>query len=214
MRTSAVRDRASAERSAPLMRRREFLRTGLAGLSLPRLLALRAKAGTSASRRSNGPHRGLASGWCEPPGDLRPEARRAGRNPRPVRVDRHQGRGGADQRAVAASRRDGRQVRDPSVAVALGVLPSAGQPADVHGAPGTGAQAQTRAPRLDVRRAPRAVRARAAGFRRTSASTRSPTSARPTSDRLSSRSASSATPTRPVSRSPESASPIRPRSPG
>ena len=141
-----------------VMNRRGFLQSGLAGLSLPNLLALRGQAGAPPGRRADRAAGRLAPGRGEPPGDLRPQARRPGRDPRPVRVDRHEGRGRPDQRAAAGACPGGRQVLDPAVALAHRVLPPAGQPADVHGAPRAGAQAQARTPRPDVHRAPGAGR--------------------------------------------------------
>src|SRR5262249_17674676 len=143
---------ASAAPGTVPMRRRDFLRAGLAGLSgltLPDLLALRARAGTTGERTA------LLVVWLQggashletydPKPDAPAEVR--GRGPRAVRRDRHEGRGRPDQRTLAAARRGRRPVRDPPLAGAHGVLPSAGQSADVHGAPRAGTQAQARASR-------------------------------------------------------------------
>ena len=48
--------------------------------------------GVRLGRRTDRAPRGLAPGRGEPPGDLRPQARRPGRDPRAVRLDRHAGR--------------------------------------------------------------------------------------------------------------------------
>ena len=95
--------------------------------------------------------------------------------------DRDPGGGRADQRAAADARGRRRQVRDPAIAGHTGFPPSTGEPADVHGSSGAGAQAPARAPRPDVHRRTGCGRIRAGGCRPMWASTRSPTWARPTS---------------------------------
>ena len=197
------------------MRRREFLRTGLAG----------SRAFRCPSCTPRGAGRGDSSGqgtalivvWLQGGAshletyDPKPDAPAEVRGP--FGVDRDAGGGRAHQRAAAEARRGRRQVRDPALAVPHGVLPPAGEPADVHGPPGAGAQAPARAPRPDVRREPAAVDIRAGGCRPMWASTRSRTSARPTSARRPGRSPSMATRTLRLPGRRSSASGSRRRSP-
>ena len=143
------------------MRRREFLRAGLAGLSgltLPGLLALRARAGTAPA----GERTALLVVWLQGGAshletyDPKPDAPAEIRGPFGSIATKAEGVRISELLPLHAAGR--RQVRDPPLALAHGVLPPAGQPADVHGAPRAGAQAQARAPRPDVHRAPGAGR--------------------------------------------------------
>ena len=140
------------------MQRREFLRAGLAGLSLADVLALRARAGT----RPAGERTALLVVWLQGGAshletyDPKPDAPAEIRGPFGSIATRAEGVRVSELLPRHAAGR--RQVRDPALALAHGVLPPAGQPADVHGAPRAGAQAQARAPRPDVHRAPGAVR--------------------------------------------------------
>ena len=143
------------------MRRREFLRAGLpglAGLTLPGLLALRARAGST----PRGERTALLVVWLQGGAshletyDPKPDAPAEIRGPFGSIATKAEGVRVSE--LLPLPRRGGRQVRDPPLALAHGVLPPAGQSADVHGAPGAGAQAQARAPRPDVHRAPGAGR--------------------------------------------------------
>ncbi len=143
------------------MRRREFLRAGLAGLSgltLPELFARRARAATGAASERTA----LLVVWLQGGAshletyDPKPDAPAEIRGPFgsiATKADRR-----PRQRTPAAPRRGCRPVCSPPFAVAHGVLPPAGQPANVHGTPRTGAQAQARSPRPDVHSEPGPVR--------------------------------------------------------
>ena len=81
-------------------RRREFLRAGLAGfgtLSLPGLFRLRAEAAAAGAARADGGDPRLAARRVQPPGHLRPQARR------PVRVPRARSRPSPRGRPASAS---------------------------------------------------------------------------------------------------------------
>ena len=143
------------------MRRREFLRAGLAGLAAsrcPSLIALRRGRGLG----SSGERTALLVVWLQGGAshletyDPKPDA--------PAEIRGPFGRSPRRPRACASASccRCHAAVADRFAIlrslVAHGVLPPAGQSADVHGAPRAGAQAQARPPRPDVRRAPGAVR--------------------------------------------------------
>ena len=109
------------------MRRREFLRAGLAGLAgltLPDLIALRARAETDP--RASGPRLVV---WLQGGAshletyDPKPDAPAEFRGPFGSIATKA---GRAHQRAAAAARPGGRQVRDPALAGAHRLLPPAG----------------------------------------------------------------------------------------
>ena len=87
--------------------RRNFLRIGalgLGGLTLPQLLRARGRSREWASRAQGG-HHDLPARRAAAPGHVRPEAGRAGRDPRRVQADQDQRPGHRDLRACCRSSR-------------------------------------------------------------------------------------------------------------
>ena len=156
--------------------RREFLRFGLSAfgsLSLPALFQSARRRGGQSGRADGGHHR-LAARRRQPPGHLRPQARRPGRLPRPVRAARRRGRPGCASPNCCRGTR-----RSPTGSPSCGrwPTPAAGtRPARSSCSPATPTRrtsSQPVLPRLHERRPPPALRPAPRRCPTTSASTRS-----------------------------------------